>query len=386
MNIQDTDVKAIAADIGNRFEDFKTRYNAKNQAHEDSLNAFKSAVNEEFVKMNRPNGILGSSLGSRSPEQKTAFGAFVRKGDTSALEVLDTKSMSAGSDPDGGYAVPEMIDTEIEKLEIAGSAVMKLARTVEAKGSEYIKLVNARGTASGWVGETDARPETGTPTLHQVKIDVGEIYANPKLTQKLIDDAFFDAEAYITSEIGEEFSDQLGEAFISGNGVNKPKGILAYTVATTGDGIRPFGTLQAVETGAVEITFDHLKKLKSAVKAKYRAGAAWIMNESTALALSMLKDANGQYIWRDAVAQGDPDTLLGYPVEMDENMPDIAADSLAVAFGNFDRGYHIARRFGTRMLRDPFTAKPYVNFYATSRVGGGVVNSEAIKLLKVTAA
>jgi len=371
------DVKQVAKQIGDGIDSMKQSYDEK----------FKS-IEQELTALKRPSRSGGSNRASVfEGDQKSAFKSFVRKGEADELLALEQKAMSVTSDPDGGYAVPEVVDQEIENLELAASAMMKLARVVEANGPVYKKLVNARGTASGWVGETEGRPETGTPTLHEVNIPLGEIYANPKLTQQLIDDAFFDAEGFITSEIGEEFSDKMGAAFITGDGVSKPKGILSYTVTDEADGERAFGTLQAVETGtASAVDFDDLKALKSALKAKYRADACWIMNEETALALSKIKDADGQYIWRDSVAKGDPDTLFGYPVELDKNMPDIADDAFPVAFGNFKRGYFIPRRFGTRLLRDPFTSKPYVNFYATARIGGGVVNSEAIKLLKIQAA
>nr|WP_258189130.1 phage major capsid protein [Stutzerimonas kunmingensis] len=212
-------------------------------------------------------------------------------------------------------------------------------------------------------------------------------YRNPKLTQHMIDDAMFDAESFVVTEISEEFSDQLGAALINGDGVNKPKGILAQTITTEADGVRAFGTLQAVlSASAAGITFDDLKEMKRVLRAKYRSGAAWVMNDTTAMQLAMLKDNNGAYLWAESVSAGEPDTLLGYPVEIDENMPDIAPGAYPVAFGNFKRGYYIARRKGIRLLRDPFTAKPWTGFYTTERVGGDVVNSEAIKLLQVAAA
>jgi HK97 family phage major capsid protein len=234
--------------------------------------------------------------------------------------------------------------------------------------------------------ETEARPETGSPKLSAITINVGELYANPKLTQTMIDDAMFDAEGFITGEIGDEFADQLGSALFSGDGINKPLGILSKTITNEKDGVRAFGSLQAVESGTVgEISFDDIKELKSSLRAKYRNGATWVMNDATALALSKLKDGQGDYIWRDGVTEGEPDRLLGYPVEIDENAPDIAAGAYPVLFGNFKRGYYLVRRTGIRLLRDPYTSKPYINFYTTQRVGGDVVNSECIKLLKVRA-
>lgn len=371
-----TDVKALAEDIGQRFEEFKSHYDERHQLIEKE-------INEHSLLIKRPGG-AGSFGGHGEVDGKSALRAYITKGDAGQLAALQSKSMQTGIDEDGGYGVPVYLDKQVESLEQNTSALVRLALTVPALSSTYKKIVNLRGTASGWAGETDARPETDSPKLAVVEIVLGELYANPKLTQRMIDDVMFDAENYISSEIADEFSDQLGAALISGDGTNKPKGVLTYTITAEKDGVRAFGTLQAVNTAVTAVvTFDDLKALKSALRAKYRTGAAWVMNEATALALSLIKDLNGAYVWRDSVIEGESDTLMGYPVEIDENMPDIGADAYSVMFGNFKRGYTIARRKGIRLLRDPYTSKPFINFYTTSRVGGGVVNSECIKLLKV---
>ncbi len=377
MPVELKDVKDVADALGNKFDQFKAKQDERYELIEQEL--------IELSALKRPGA--GLSIGGRSnTEGKSALRAYIKSGDESGLLELQGKSMSIGSDPDGGYAVPEYLDREVENLEKDASAIVRLARTVTTEGPSYKKVVNLRGTTSGWVGETDGRPETDTPKLAAVEIKVGELYANPKLTQAMIDDAMFDAENFISTEIGDEFSDQLAEALFTGNGTNKPTGILAKTITAEADGVRAFGTLQSVESAAPGvITFDDLKNLKASLRAKYRTGAAWIMNDNTALALSKIKDGNEDYIWRDAVSEGEPDTLFGYPVEIDENAPDIAPGAYPVLFGNFLRGYYIVRRTGRRLLRDPFTSKPYVNFYTTERVGGDVVNSECIKLLKVKA-
>lgn len=372
------EVKEVVEQIGQKFEQFK-------QKHDERLDAIEGEV-IAMAKSAKRSGFGGGEKGN-VPEQKDALRVFITKGDDSKLVELQGKAMSIGSDPDGGYAVPEYLDTEVEALEKDASAIARLARTVNTTGPSFKKVVNLRGTASGWVGETDARPETGTPQLSAITIDVGELYANPKLTQAMLDDAMFDAEMFIGEEITSEFADQLGAALVSGNGTNKPTGILSKTITAEKDGVRAFGSLQSVETGAASVVdFDDLKSLKASLRAKYRPGAAWVMNDATAAVLSKLKDNTGDYIWSDSVATGEPDTLFGYPVEIDENMPDIADGAYPVMFGNFKRGYYLVRRTGVRLLRDPFTSKPYVNFYATERVGGDVVNSECIKLLKIKAA
>lgn len=371
----DDQVIAIAEKVSQKVSDMK-----------EKQSELESRLNQIEKKAGRP-GVTGTEPKKSKSAASDALGKYIRKGDASALDELDTKSMSTGSDPDGGYAVPEVIAQELEQLEYQASAVMRLATVVEAETGTYKKLVNLRGTGAGWVGETDERPNTGTPKLASVDIKLGELYANPQATQQMIDDAAFNVDQFITEEVGEKFSDQLGEALISGDGTNKPKGILTYPSTNEKDKDRDFGTLQFVETAAIDvITFDDVKALRSALNAKYRTGAAFLMNDTTALVLSLLKDGSGRYMWQDSVAAGEPPTLFGYPVEIDENMPDIAAGAVPVMFGNLQRGYHIPRRFDIRMLRDPYTSKPYVNFYTTQRIGGGVVNSECIKLLKIKAA
>lgn len=372
------EIQEVVEQLGTKFEDFKAK-------HDERLDE----IEEEVIQLAK--GAKRPAAGTRSKgseqQQKNALTVFIKTGDDSALAELQAKSMSVGVDADGGYAVPEYLDREVESLEHQASAIVRLARTVNTTGPSYKKVVNLRGTSSGWVGETDARPETETPKLAVIDIAIGEIYANPKLTQAMIDDAMFDAESFISAEIGDEFSDQLAKALFTGDGVNKPKGILTKPVSAEADGVRAFGTLQAVEGEAVGvITFDDLKKLKASLRARYRTGAAWVMNDSTALALSKIKNLEGDYVWADSVTAGEPDTLFGYPVQIDENAPDIAPGTYPVMFGNFQRGYHIVRRLGRRLVRDPFTSKPYVNFYTTERVGGDVVNSECIKLLKIKAA
>ena len=372
---QDDQVLAIAEKINQKVSDMK-----------EKQSEIETRLDQIEKKAGRP-GVTGSNAKGSKSAATDALSKYIRKGDASALDELNTKAMATTSDPDGGYAVPEVIAQELEKLEYQASAVMRLATVVEAETGTYKKLVNLRGTGAGWVGETDERPNTGTPKLASVDIKLGELYANPQATQQMIDDAAFNVDQFITEEVGEKFSDQLGEALISGDGTNKPKGILTYPSTNEKDKDRAFGTLQFVETAAAgAITFDDVKALRSALNAKYRPGAAFVMNDTTALILSLLKDGNDRYMWQDAVSAGEPPTLFGYPVEIDENMPDIAVGSVPVMFGNLQRGYHIPRRFDIRMLRDPYTAKPYVNFYTTQRIGGGVVNSECIKLLKIKAA
>jgi HK97 family phage major capsid protein len=253
----------------------------------------------------------------------------------------------------------------------------------------YRKLVTAGGTPSGWVGEIISRPETATPTFIEVAPPSGELYANPAASQAMLDDSAFDVEAWLASEIATEFARAEGSAFVGGNGINRPKGFLAAPTAIQVDSLRPFGTLQYIATGQAggfgTSPADKLIDLVQTLRPPYRQGAAFVMNSATASVIRKFKTSDGAFLWQPGLAAGQPDSLLGYPVVEAEDMPDIAADSLSIAFGNFRVGYLIAERTETQILRDPFTNKPFVHFYATKRVGGQVANSEAIKLLKFSA-
>lgn len=321
-------------------------------------------------------------------EYRTAFNAHVRKGDVQA-------ALSTGSDPDGGYAVPIEVDQDIIQLERNLVTMRRLARVITLGTPNYTKLVNKQGTTSGWVGETDARGETNTPQLAALTPFWGEVYANPAVTQNMLDDAGFNVESWLADEISMEFAEEENGKFISGDGIKCPKGILAYATATTADATRAFGTLQYVASGAAAdfatasatvSPADALIDLIQALKVGYRNGSAFLMNSLTVGKIRKFKDAvDGQYIWQPSLQAGQPSTLLGYPCEEDEGMPDVGANAFAVAFGNFKRGYTICDRIGTRVLRDPYTNKPYVHFYTTKRVGGFLADSRAIKLLKIAA-
>jgi HK97 family phage major capsid protein len=312
---------------------------------------------------------------------------YLRKGLDTGLE---TKALASTSDSAGGYAVPEEIDAEIGRLLTSISPIRAIANVVKVGSAGYRKLVTAGGTPSGWVGETVGRPETATPTFIEVAPPSGELYANPAASQAMLDDAAFDVEAWLASEIATEFARAEGSAFVGGNGVNRPKGFLAAPSSAQGDSVRPFGTLQYLATGvaggfpAVN-PGDKLIDLVQTLRPPYRQGAVFVMNSATASIIRKFKTSDGGFLWQPGLVTGQPDTLLGYPVVEAEDMPDAAADSLSIAFGNFRVGYLIAERTETQILRDPFTNKPFVHFYATKRVGGQVANSEAIKLLKFAA-
>lgn len=356
------------------------------------LDDLKSRLEKAETKLNRPGGLGGGSVeeDENKAEHKRAFAKFMRKGQEQGLKEIEQKALSVGTPADGGYAVPEVIDSSILQLLLEVSPIRSICNVVSVSTSDYKKLVDKRGAASGWVGETTARSETNTPTLAEVAAVMGEIYANPAATQQMLDDAFFNAEQWLSSSLADEFAYQENIGFVSGNGTNKPKGFLAYTTAATADASRTFGVLEHVATGQsgalpASNPADILITLMHKLKAGLRQGARWVMNSEVLATLRKLKDGQGNYLWVPGLKEGMSGQILGYPHTEAEAMPAIASNSLSVAFGNFKRGYTVVDRIGTRVLRDPFTNKPYVHFYTTKRVGGMVIDSEAIKLLKFAA-
>jgi HK97 family phage major capsid protein len=269
------------------------------------------------------------------------------------------------------------------------SPLRQLAQVVSVGSAGYRKLVTTGGTNSGWVGEIAPRPETETPEFAEIAPPTGELYANPASSQSMLDDAAFDLEGWLASEIAMEFARAEGTAFINGTGINQPLGFLSSPVSLAGDSVRPFGTLQYIGSGDEE-GFDlspenRLIDLVHTLKAGYRQGACWVMNSTTLSEMRKLKTADGAFLWQAGLVEGQPDRLLGYPVVEAEDMPGIETGMFPIAFGNFKAGYLIAERSATTILRDPFTNKPFVHFYATKRVGGQVLDSAAIKLLRIEA-
>ena len=286
---------------------------------------------------------------------------------------------------EGGFTVPEQLDAQLNKYLHDSTPMRQLARVVQSYTADYKIAVNAGGLAAGWVGEMDARPETDTPDIVQVAAPTAELYAFPMITQQLIDDAGFDIEGWLMGEIQGKFSALEGGAFITGNANKQPSGILNYPTSTDADSVRPFGTIKhTVTAGSTTIVPDELIDLTTDLRGPYRAGAVWLMNSTTAGHIRKLKNANtAEYVWQPALSAGQPPMLAGYRVVIDESMPDIAAGAYPVAFGDFGLAYTIVDRSPLRLLRDAFTAKPNVGFYATKRVSGMVTDSCAFRLLKM---
>lgn len=306
-------------------------------------------------------------------EHAKAYQRFLRKGITDGLAGVSINArMSVGSDPDGGYAVPEDLDRTIGKLERDATPMRQVATVMQVENETYEKLMSLGGAGAGWVGEIDARPETGTPQLASVKPFFGEVYANPFATQKILDDAMYDVAAWLAEEVADAFSEYENTAFILGDGVKKAKGLLTYPIVAA----PAFGQLKQIKSGvAGGTTIDKLLEVLLSLKPKYVANASWMMGSATALLIRQLKDLNGRPYWPIG-----EEKLLGKPVVYNEALPQPAAGSHSIAFGDFKRGYKIADVVGTRILRDPYTVKGMVGFYATKRLGGGVEDSSAITI------
>ncbi len=349
-----------------------------------ALDQHKKVVDDLLLKANRPS-IGGAGRSPVNLEHRAAFDAYIRNGQEDGLHGLEEKALSVGSDPDGGYLVPDETETEIMRRLAVVSPIRTIAGIRQVSSSVYKKPFSTTGPSVGWVGETAARPETTAMTLAELSFPTMELYAMPAATATLLDDSAVNIDEWIAEEVETAFAEQEGTAFVAGDGVNKPRGFLDYT--TVAEGSWSWGNLGYVVTG-VDGAFpaadesDVLIDLIYTLKAGYRQNCHWVMNRSTQADIRKLKDADGNYIWQPPASADAAASLMGFPVVEAEDMPDIASNSLSIAFGDFRRGYLIVDRLGIRVLRDPYSSKPYVLFYTTKRVGGGVQDFDAIKFLK----
>lgn len=360
----------------------------RQDAHDAAIAALRSEVEEVKGRMERTGRSAVRPLLAGGVEAGTELKGFI-DGYVRHGRETELKALSGTVAADGGFAVPQQIDEMIARRLVEISPIRSVANVVRTGTSGFRRLVSIGGAASGWVSETGARPETASPKLAEIVPPGGELYANPSATQAMLDDAAFDVESWLANEIATEFARAEGAAFINGTGTNQPKGFLASTMSAAGDNTRAFGSLQFIGSGNAT-GFDgapesKLIDLVFQMKAPLRQGAVWAMNSATLATVRKMKAADGSFLWQPGIAEGQPDRLLGYPVIEAEDMPDIAANAFPIAFGNFRAGYLIAERRQTTILRDPYTNKPYVQFYATRRVGGQVMDSDAIKLLKISA-
>lgn len=354
----------------------------------DDAKLFKDAAEFKRVAMSRRGELKATTI--LTPEHvnvdeykafEQAFAMSLRR-EVNYLSPDEQKAMMVGSDPDGGYLVPTATSSRIITKVYETSPLDELAYH-ETISTDAIEIpVDTDEAGAGWVGETDARPETSTPQVGIQRIPVHEIYAKPKATQQLLEDAGVDIEAWLARKVSEKFARMRATAFILGNGIKKPRGILTYPAGP--DGAR--GTIAQIPSGAATtLTPDGLIKLTFALKDKYLANANWLMKRGTVGALMLFKDNQGQYMWRPGLQAGQPSVLLGYNVRRADDMPSVVAGGLPVAFGDFRAGYTVVDRLGIRTLRDPYSSKPFVEFYTRQRVGGDVVDFEAFALQVVSA-
>jgi len=383
------------------FEDFKSENNARLATIEKrggdvlieekvaridaALDAHQRRLDQLSLKGARPALAADSAVRPQPSEHKAAFDAYVRSGASEALRQIETKAMSVGSNPDGGYLVPVELDTVIAERLAMVSPIRGLAAVRSISGNLYKKPFLTAGPATGWVGETAARPQTTSPQFDVLSFPAMELYAMPAATATLLDDAAVNLDDWLVGEIDQVFAEQEGMAFVNGDGVNKPKGFLNYT--TVANAAWTWGNLGHVATGvagafAASNPSDSLVDLIYALKAGYRQNATFVMNRKTQAQVRKFKDSTGVYLWQPPAMASGRASLIGFPLADTEDMPDIAAGSLSIAFGDFKRGYLIVDRQGVRLLRDPYSSKPYVLFYTTKRVGGGVQDFDAIKVLK----
>jgi HK97 family phage major capsid protein len=398
-----TEIKGLIEAQGRAWEEFKSSNDERLKA--EAKGAADALFEEKAAKINGALDDLadklkaveakaarpvagGDGFNADEVEHRNAYRGWMRKGVEEGLLDLEAKAFQTTVNADGGFAVPKVIDQAIIKRLVDISPVRSVAQVVQVGTSDYNKLADVGGTTSGWVGETAVRPETNTPQLANIKPTMGELYCNPMATQVMLDDVQFDAEAWLAASIAEEFARAEGQAFIGGNGTNRPTGFLAGTPVATADTSRAWGVLQFRASGqaaAMPTSADVFINMVHDLKAGYRQGSVWMTNKATLAALRTYKDTTNQYLWQPSLQAGVPSLFLGYSVVEAEDMPAVGANAFPLAFGNFGVGYLIVDRMGTRTLRDPYTNKPYVGFYTTKRVGGIVQNSEAIKLLRIQA-
>jgi HK97 family phage major capsid protein len=341
------------------------------------------AIQEAHVKIEAAKlGGIGSGVQVQDPEYTAAFEAHMRKGDIQA-------AMTKGTASEGGYIAPVEWDrTIIDKLKL-NATMRQVAKVQTISTGSFTKVTNNTATASGWVGETAARTATANSAFGSLQFDANELYANISVTQTLLDDALINIEEWIAGEVEAEFANKEGAAFVSGSGTNQPYGLINYITDGTAASRHPFGAISYTASGTAATlgssTADKILDMVHSLPSKFTANASFIMNRTLIGEVRKLKDTTNQYIWQPSYQAGQPNTLCGYKLYEVSDMPAVGANTYPIAFGDFNAGYLIVDRMGSRVLRDPYSNKPYVQFYVTKRVGGGVSNPEAIKAFKCAA-
>lgn len=355
------------------------------EAKAAELKGFNMALRAEYQAKGK---VFAGDLSEEAYTQyKSGFFKLISGVSMDSLTSDERKAMSAGSDPDGGYLLPNSTQGMMV-TKLFEQSVMRQIADVQTITTEKIEgVVDDDEASAGWVSELGTRSDTNTPTVNRYEIAAHEMYAMPKVSQKLIDDAAVNVEAWLAGKVADKFARVEGTAFWTGTGVGQPRGMTSYTTAATADGSRAWGQFEHVVSGANgafhTTQFDPLHDLQGAMKDHFLPNAQWLMRREVRTAARKLKESTtNRYLWEPGMQVGAPERLNGYPVRVDQYMPALATGSLSLAFGDFRQAYTIVDRMGIRTLRDPFTAKPYVVFYSTKRTGGGAMNFEAVKFLK----
>lgn len=382
------------ADLKADFDKFILESQRPGAGGEDKSNleaeakSWNAMLRADFQSKGRP--IPAEVSADQYAQYKSAFFSLVRHGDIERLSADERKALSAGSDPDGGYLLPTPTVGRMVK-KVYEQSIMRQIANVQTISTDALEgIVDNDEADAGWVSEMGARNDTDTPQVGKYRIEAHEMYAQPKVTQKLIDDAATDVEAWLADKVGDKFARVEGAAFWTADGVGKARGLAAYPTAATADGSRAWGTFEHIVTGANgdfhTTKLDPLQDLQGAFKDQYLQNAQFVMRREVRTKMRKLKEATtDRYLWEPSNQAGQPDRLNGYAVRIDQFMPALGTGSLSLAFGDFKEAYTIVDRIGVRTLRDPFTAKPYIRFYSTKRTGGGAVNFEAVKFLKFSA-
>lgn len=395
----DLSLQETLNDLAHAFEEFKKTNNNRLKTIESKRNVdplieqklqnLSENIDHNTQRLRLLENVQGRPAAENIPSStdqshKKAFLEYIKKGVENPLHLFEQKSLSVGNDADGGYSVPVSIAAGLHQTLQASSTFRSIARTMTISSNSVEMLVDKDSAEVGWVTETQDRQETKTPELIKIRIPVHEMYARPRATQKLLDDSQINIEEWLVKKISEKMERVENEAFIHGDGVGKPTGILKYPLSENSE----WGKIQTVSTGVIggfaeEDPADALVLLMNCLKTSYLKGASWIMPRSALAAVRLLKNADGAYIWQPSLQLGVPQMLLGYPIHVIDVMPNLenGKKTVSILFGNFKEGYQIVDRQGIRVLRDPFSAKPYVEFYVTRRVGGEVINFDAIKAL-----
>ncbi|CAD0185265.1 phage major capsid protein, HK97 family [Ruegeria sp. THAF57] len=370
------EVKQAMAGFVNEFKGLKAEVKTQLQQTEERL----TMLDRKSTIAARPH--LAASIEDGAPHQK-AFDAYVRCGDDDGLRGLEmeAKSLSSAVNSDGGYLVDPKTAEMIKSVLKSTASIRSIASVVNVEANSFDVLIDHTDVGAGWADENAAATETATPSIDRISIALHELSALPKASQRLLDDSAFDVEGWLAGRIADKFARAEAAAFISGDGADKPKGILDH--AKVDNDVWTWGNIGYVPTGiAGGVEADAIVDVVYALGAQYRVNGTFVMNSKTAGLIRKLKDSDGRFLWSDGLAAGEPARLMGYPVLIAEDMPDAGTDSFSIAFGDFQAGYTIAERPDLRVLRDPFSAKPHVLFYATKRVGGDVSDFAAIKLVK----